>query len=310
MSVKATVFVWKLELEPATKLVFLAVADHAGIDGENAHPSVRRLVGMTGYSERQVQRALKELRDRGLIVPDTMKVGRGQVPTYRVALEKGDEVAPIPVEKGRQADALSDDQKGDEVTPIAGEKDDAQSPILEERVTPVSQKGDIHDGTIKGVKNRHEPSELNAPQPPVRLLPRPAGAPPIDESASEAARRHEVYGAYCRGVGIKPDTAEYLTRWHQAWPHLSAEVLEVMTPERMQDVASFVSMRRKADGILHPPAVEWVLMAESEFDAWDDAGRPETWSTRRNDKSDSRTPAGGLDIAKYRELAASRAGRS
>ena len=48
-----------------TRLVALAIADHASDDGKNAWPSVARLAQMCACSEATVRRAIKELQDLG-----------------------------------------------------------------------------------------------------------------------------------------------------------------------------------------------------------------------------------------------------
>ena len=63
MSIKIMSQVWELDLPHNVQSIFLALADHADDDGY-CYPSVGRLAWRTGYGVRQVQRTLKELRDR------------------------------------------------------------------------------------------------------------------------------------------------------------------------------------------------------------------------------------------------------
>ena len=56
-------------LDPKEKAVLKALADFADEDGRKAFPSVSRLVYMTAFSERSVQRALETLTIRCLITP-------------------------------------------------------------------------------------------------------------------------------------------------------------------------------------------------------------------------------------------------
>jgi hypothetical protein len=51
-----------------------------------------------------------------------------------------------------------------------------------------------------------------------------------------------------------------------------------MTPERMRELTAFCRRRRAADGITHIPNIDLVFLEESAFDAWDEAGRPETFT--------------------------------
>lgn len=58
-----------------TRLVALAIADHASDDGKNAWPSVARLAQMCACSEATVRRAIKELRDLGELHIETQAGG-------------------------------------------------------------------------------------------------------------------------------------------------------------------------------------------------------------------------------------------
>lgn len=68
MSVMAMSWVWEhSEAKGSAKLVLLALADHAGQDGGDAYPSVRRLAARCGLSERTVQSAIEGLEALGEI---------------------------------------------------------------------------------------------------------------------------------------------------------------------------------------------------------------------------------------------------
>ncbi|MDP9428494.1 MAG: helix-turn-helix domain-containing protein [Actinomycetota bacterium] len=49
----------------ADRLLLLAIADHAGNDGDDAWPSVPTLARKTGFSERSVQRGVARLEAGG-----------------------------------------------------------------------------------------------------------------------------------------------------------------------------------------------------------------------------------------------------
>ena len=88
MSIEVMTEVWKLDLEHPEQSVLLAMADHADDLGLNCYPSVGRLAWKTGYTERQVQRIIKDLRETGLIVP----IGKGpdtDAMMYRIDLSRG-----------------------------------------------------------------------------------------------------------------------------------------------------------------------------------------------------------------------------
>ena len=100
MSIEVMTEVWKLDLEHPEQSVLLAMADHADDLGLNCYPSVGRLAWKTGYTERQVQRIMKDLRETGLIVP----IGKGpdtDAMMYRIDLSNGIPKAPY-VPSGRK----------------------------------------------------------------------------------------------------------------------------------------------------------------------------------------------------------------
>lgn len=67
--------VWRTDLPPTTKLVLLAVADHASRDGTNAWPSLATLSEMSGVSVRQVRRILRDLEERGMLEVEDQRGG-------------------------------------------------------------------------------------------------------------------------------------------------------------------------------------------------------------------------------------------
>ena len=67
MSVKVMGMVWDAWLPVNEKLVLLAMADHADHEGDNIYPSVRTLHEKTCLGMRQVQRAVHQLEERGVV---------------------------------------------------------------------------------------------------------------------------------------------------------------------------------------------------------------------------------------------------
>ena len=68
MSVEASKWAWEQAgLSAAEKLVLLCLADHADENGENCFPSQRRIAQKTDLRKETVTRAVRALRDRGLI---------------------------------------------------------------------------------------------------------------------------------------------------------------------------------------------------------------------------------------------------
>ena len=68
MSVEVMGLAWYVGgLTAAQKVVLLALADHANDEGRHIYPGVARLTKKTSCGERTVRRALKSLRDAGVI---------------------------------------------------------------------------------------------------------------------------------------------------------------------------------------------------------------------------------------------------
>ena len=60
--------VWSIELAPPEQAVMLALADHGKDDGTDIYPSVELLAWKTGKTVRQIQRILRSLENKRLIV--------------------------------------------------------------------------------------------------------------------------------------------------------------------------------------------------------------------------------------------------
>ena len=96
MSIKVMSQVWELQLNHNDQGVMLALADHADDDGGNCYPSVAYIAWKTGYSIRQVQRVLKQLRGQGLIIPtSSMSGGRHGTVEYQLNLSRVPKKAPF-----------------------------------------------------------------------------------------------------------------------------------------------------------------------------------------------------------------------
>ena len=74
-------------LTSTQKAVLLALAEHAGSDGDEAFPSVERMTIYTGLKERTVRKALKELREKKLIKP-TKSAAQHRPTTYQIKIKK------------------------------------------------------------------------------------------------------------------------------------------------------------------------------------------------------------------------------
>jgi len=117
VSVKMMARAWELDLPQNEKFIRLAFADHADDDGL-AYPSIGRIAWKSGYSIRQVQTIVGELKERGILVAtDGAKGGRSVATAYRICPEKGAKIAPFrPLKRVRFAT---------------------------ERVKPTAQKGEV-----------------------------------------------------------------------------------------------------------------------------------------------------------------------
>lgn len=68
-----------------SRLVLVALADHANDDGKQARPGIGRLAVKTGTSRRTVKRALAHLEDHGLISADGYRGGgRGNATNWAI----------------------------------------------------------------------------------------------------------------------------------------------------------------------------------------------------------------------------------
>jgi len=142
--------VWEIELVHAQQSVLLAMADHSHDDGSHVYPGVPYLAWKTGYSERNIQRILRELEEAGLIVAEERLLGgKGCAVGYRLELGKGVKKSPYqsrgrqivtPVGRKAKGDNLS--AKGVGMSPLRTAKGDNRDG---QRVTVSTAKGDIAD---------------------------------------------------------------------------------------------------------------------------------------------------------------------
>lgn len=74
-----------------------------------------------------------------------------------------------------------------------------------------------------------------------------------------------LYNAYCRGVGIKENTAEYMRR--QAIAHTDLDgVTDLITPDKLESLSAWVLQDWRSRRITKTPNVGRVLEAETEYD--------------------------------------------
>ena len=103
MSGKQLVLAWQeRKLTPATRLVLLALADCADLEGRNAFLGERCIAEHTLLSLRTVKRAITALKASGLIFIQELPTNRRST-TYQLCLSRGDNVTP---------------RRGDNVSPL------------------------------------------------------------------------------------------------------------------------------------------------------------------------------------------------
>lgn len=67
--------VWDLPLPTTEKMVLLVIADHAADDGTNSWPSIATIARKASISERQAQRVVSSLAEKGLIAVEPQAGG-------------------------------------------------------------------------------------------------------------------------------------------------------------------------------------------------------------------------------------------
>ena len=134
--------VWGIELTPAEQTIMLALADHGKDDGTDIYPSVAMLAWKSGRGERQVQRLLRDLERKRLIIAVAhAQGGRGHATRYEMHLENGTAKSPFKREELNDEPVTGDISDHKRVTfptePVKGDISDHK------RVTFPTIKGDI-----------------------------------------------------------------------------------------------------------------------------------------------------------------------
>lgn len=116
--------VWSLVLSHQKREILFAVIDHADSEGNCAAPGVPYLKWKTDYSERQIQRLLRELENDGLLIITDKPFRKPTV--YSIDLSRGvTKDAFIPRGSVKRGDITTSPLNGDSIV----------SPIQETRVT-------------------------------------------------------------------------------------------------------------------------------------------------------------------------------
>lgn len=123
--------VWGIELSHSQQSVLLAMAYFADEHGRNCRPSHPRLAWMTGYSERQISRAIRELIDMGTV--KVMQLGtNNRPPIYSILIDQGTTKSPY------QAQAAFDGQIWDDTL----SPQQYQQQIGDDNLSPQTRNGD------------------------------------------------------------------------------------------------------------------------------------------------------------------------
>lgn len=139
---------------PKRKAVAVALADHASHDGTNVRPSIALIARKVEWSERTVQRALRDLEAIGLLTV-VREGGNGPKATREWAFDMH-----LLRDLATGTHQIVADEKGDSETPSEG---DRQTPFkvvrVSDRTLRVSEttpKGDTAD--TRTITNHQEPS--------------------------------------------------------------------------------------------------------------------------------------------------------
>lgn len=122
--------VWKCDLPPNQAYILLAMADQAWDDGSHCFPSVNYLAWKCGYTRRQIQNILRELRAKGVLLVVAFEhggrssTGAGRATEYLIrltdvarkpdyrsglgALAKGENISPLTVKSATSKGEICD----------------------------------------------------------------------------------------------------------------------------------------------------------------------------------------------------------
>lgn len=186
MSVECSAWVWKYSKTTGNdRLLLLAIADHAGDDGDHAWPSVKTLADKATCSERTVQRRIQHLEEIGCL---TVVRGAGQNGTHRYRVHM-DDAAKKPDKASRKRPAAVEKAVGN---PGGGDK-----------LSPPPEVGEGGDRLSPGVTQlcRSRGDTWVSPERPER--------PTTPQPPSRAGGRRCAHGktSGCRPCGTSPRSA-------------------------------------------------------------------------------------------------------
>jgi len=171
---------------PKRKAIAVAVADHADHDGGSVFPSIARIAAKVEWSERTVQRTLRELEAIGLlIVVNEGGAGPKDTREWRFDMQLLADLAAghakIVINKGDSESPL----EGDSLTPLAVVRV-TESAL---RVTGSTLKGDSPDTRTVNNHQLEPSSRERAPATETAALARENSAPRLIRSSDREWRR-------------------------------------------------------------------------------------------------------------------------
>jgi hypothetical protein len=329
MSGKMMSRIWALELAPAKQIVLLALADHADHDGGSIRPGVPLIAWKTGYSERQVQRLLRELVAEGLLVE--VATEKGKAHAYSLDLSKGGFKPPYQPRKPgrpRTSDKMSSplSQKG--VTPRASDAakrgDVIASPQLREKAVTSyakddSKSGDIASADSTRIRHTEEPSlkTINAPagaSTDSEILWLQGDDPRFEDSATPAPypctprEVNALIAAWWAWTPKRPTRRGKLVPSRQHFANRENRAYAENLVQRGVLPADFV--RALADIRASIDAREWAYLRDKELtfcyvapivEAWARRDRAENWYTADAPRITPRRPDVAVDLGEIKE---------
>jgi len=221
--------VWELVLPANQTLVLLALADHADHEGNNVFPSIGLIAWKTGYSERQVQRIVKQLVKDKILV-ETKRPGFTTL--YKIDLTAGVKKELYNPRQDVTPDtAMSPHPRHNDVTPTP---DTAMSP--EPSVDPSLNR----EGAPKVEMPSHPSKEVGtaifdgkAPEPLTPSAARPPSPLPLNYARLQAdtGQKHPIITAYESAFEENPPLNTERNAKHQQLAHTLAR--QGYTPEQV-----------------------------------------------------------------------------
>jgi len=184
--------------EKAQRAVLYALIDKARDDGTRIFPSIATICAETGLKERMVQYVVKLFRQVGLLIPRSVKGGRGRTASYDLDVEM--------LEALTQLEEDSHDQMQFRLLVAVPEANGKGAP---------TDKGCTADR--KGCTGDQKRVHPGAPDPlePLEPLAQQSGAAPSQASVVETAAR--VHRDAAAALGVAPDQAAHEFATVLAW---------------------------------------------------------------------------------------------